>query len=94
MLKFKEFIALDELDEARLIKVNRVRAGKVQRRHIVSATTGYKIINGKLVRMSSMEKRHRRIAQIVGARKRRSKVSVMLRRRKISLRKRTSSGLK
>ncbi len=77
MLKFKEFISLsdEQLDEARIVKVNRVRAGIVQRRKVVSATPGYKVLGGKLVRMSSQEKMHRRIAQRKAARKRAPKLA-------------------
>ena len=84
----------EQLDEARLIKVNRVRAGVVQRRKIVSATPGYKVLGGKLVRMSSQEKMHRKMAQRKAARKRAPKLALILRKRTKSLRKRTSAGLK
>ena len=96
MLKFKDFISLsnEELDEARFVKVNRVRAGVVQRRKVVSATPGYKVLGGKLVRMSSQEKMHRRISQRKAARKRAPKLALILRKRTKSLRKRTSAGLK
>ena len=96
MLKFKEFISLseEELDEARLAKVNRVRAGVIQRRKLVSTTPGYKVLGGKLVRMSSQEKMHRRIAQRKAARKRAPKLALILRKRTKSLRKRTSAGIK
>jgi hypothetical protein len=96
MLKFKDFISLseEELDEARLIKVDRIRAGVVQRRKIVSATPGYKVLGGKLVRMSSQEKMHRKMAQRKAARKRAPKLALILRKRTKSLRKRTSAGLK
>jgi len=96
MLKFKDFISLSEeqLDEARFVKVNRVRAGVVQRRKVVSLTPGYKVLGGKLVRMSSQEKMHRRISQRKAARKRAPKLALILRKRTKSLRKRTSSGLK
>ena len=96
MLKFKDFISLskEELDEARFVKVNRVRAGVVQRRKVVSLTPGYKVLGGKLVRMSSQEKMHRRISQRNAARKRAPKLALILRKRTKSLRKRTSAGLK
>ena len=96
MLKFKDFISLskEELDEARFVKVNRVRAGVVQRRKVVSLTPGYKVLGGKLVRMSSQEKMHRRISQRKAARKRAPKLALILRKRTRSLRKRTSAGLK
>ncbi len=96
MIGFKDFISLSEkqLDEARLVKVSRVRAGVIQRRKAVSATPGYKVLDGKLVRMSSQEKMHRRIAQRKAARKRAPKLALILRKRTKSLRKRTSAGLK
>jgi hypothetical protein len=96
MLKFKDFISLseNEVEEARLVRVNRVRAGQVQRRKLVSATPGYKVLGGKLVRMSSQEKMHRRIAQRKAARKRAPKLALILRKRTKSLKKRTSAGIK
>ena len=96
MLKFKDFISLskEELDEARFVKVNRVRAGVVQRRKVVSLTPGYKVLGGKLVRMSSQEKMHRRISQRKAARKRAPKLALILRKRTKSLKKRTLAGLK
>jgi len=96
MIGFKDFISLSEerLDEARLVKVSRVRAGVIQRRKAVSATPGYKVLDGKLVRMSSQEKMHRRIAQRKAARKRAPKLALILRKRTKSLKKRTSAGLK
>lgn len=96
MLKFKDFISLseEEVDEAQFAKVNRVRAGQVQRRKLVSLTPGYKVLGGKLVRMSSQEKMHRKIAQRKAARKRAPKLALILRKRTKSLRKRTSAGIK
>jgi hypothetical protein len=95
MLMFKDFISMssEQVDEARFAKINRVRAGQVQRRKIVSTTVGYKILGGKLVRMTAQEKMHRKIAQRRGAIKRRSKLPGALRKRRISNRKRTSAGL-
>jgi len=96
MLKFKDFISLleKEVDEAQFAKVNRVRAGQVQKRKLVSLTPGYKVLGGKLVRMSSQEKMHRRIAQRKAARKRAPKLSVILRKRTKSIKKRTAAGIK
>jgi len=96
MIGFEDFISLSEeqLDEARLVKVNRVRAGVIQRRKAVSATPGYKVLDGKLVRMSSQEKMHRRIAQRKAARKRAPKLALILRKRTKSIKKRTSAGIK
>ena len=96
MIGFKDFISLSEkqLDEAKLVKVSRVRAGVIQRRKAVSATPGYKVLDGKLVRMSSQEKMHRRIAQRKAARKRAPKMAMILRKRTKSNKKRTSAGIK
>jgi hypothetical protein len=89
MLGFKDF-----LSEAGIIKVNRIRHGQVQRRVAVTRMAGYKVINGKLVKMSSQEKMHRKLGQRVGARKRVSKIATMLRKRAMSIRKRKSAGIK
>ena len=96
MLKFKDFISLSEeqLGEARLVKVNRVRAGVIQRRKVVSATPGYKVLGGKLVRMSSQERRHRKMGARRAKVKLRSKRNIILRKRKISLRKRKAMGVR
>ena len=96
MLKFKDFISLseEEINEAQFAKVNRVRAGEVQRRKLISLTPGYKVVGGKLVRMTAQEKMHRRIAQRKAARKRAPKLALILRKRTKSLKKRTLAGLK
>lgn len=76
------------IEENRFKFVNRVRNGKIQRRHKVSNQEGYRFQDGKLVRMSPREKLNRKRAQRRGAIKRRAKVARSLRRRKISLHKR------
>ena len=88
MLSFSQF-----LDEANWAKVNRVRGGQIQRRKMVSQRPGYRMQDGKLVRMSSMEKRKRHIAQMKAARKRKPMMARILRRRKLSLRRRQSAGI-
>lgn len=94
---------LEVLDEAaqnvrivgkkKLIKA-RVRGGKIQRRKVVSAVPGYKVVGGVVKRESSKE----RLARKRGARKakikRRAKMARALIKRKRSLRKRASLGLK
>ena len=89
MLSFREF-----LSEAGIFRVNRVRGGKVQRRVAVTRMAGYKVVNGKLVKMSSQEKMHRKHGQVSGARKRVSKIATMLRKRAMSIKKRKSAGIK
>lgn len=97
MLKFKYFISVEKdesVEEAFITKVNRVRGGKVQRRKPVSTRPGYRIQSGKLVRMSSTEKRKRHLAQVKAARKRKPMISRILRKRAVSLKRRTSAGIK
>jgi|APCry1669189599_1035237.scaffolds.fasta_scaffold08111_1 hypothetical protein len=92
----------EELDEAirnvtkqgrtKIVRV-RVRKGKIQRRKKLSAVKGYTIRGGRLVRMSAMERRHRKMAARRAKYKRRAKLSQTLRKRRMSLRKRRSLGL-
>ena len=88
MLSFSQF-----LDEATCARINRVRGGQIQRRRIVSQRPGYRMQDGKLVRMSSMEKRKRHIAQMKAARKRKPMMTRILRKRKLSLRRRETAGI-
>jgi hypothetical protein len=88
MLSFTQF-----LDEATFAKVDRVRGGKIQRRKKVSMRPGYRMQNGKLVRMTSMEKRKRHLAQVRAARKRKPMMTRILKRRKLSLRRRQTAGI-
>lgn len=69
--------------------VNRIRGGKVQMRHMVSEAIGYKISDGKLIRMTPTEIRRRKIAAKRSAIKRRGQVAAIVRKRGISLRKRS-----
>lgn len=78
----------DFLGEARFSIVNRVRGGKIQRRRKVSNMPGYRFQDGRLVRMSTRERLHRKVAQRKGAIKRKSKQAIAIRRRKISIRRR------
>ena len=85
----------EELDEARINIVKaRVRGGKVQRRKKVSNVAGYTFRGGQLKRMSPMERRKRKLGQRRGKIKRRAKLQRTLVKRKRSLRKRQSIGLK
>ena len=88
MLSFSQF-----LDEANWARVNRVRGGQIQRRKMVSQRPGYRMQDGKLVRMSSMEKRKRHLAQMKAARKRKPIMTRILRKRKLSLRRRQTAGI-
>jgi hypothetical protein len=72
----------------------RIRGGKVQRRKVVSGVKGYTIRGGKLTRMTSSERMRRRISQRKAKVKRKAKMARALIKRKRSLRKRASLGLK
>jgi hypothetical protein len=89
------------LDEANVLKMGRtkivrirIRAGKVQRRKKFSTVPGYTIRGGKVVRMSSLERRHRKMGARRAKIKLRSKKNQILRKRKISLRKRKAMGVR
>jgi len=89
----------EELDEAksptgkRLARTSRIRGGVVQRRKIVTKKTGYKVVGGKVQRMSPLERRRRAMAQKKAARKRRGTMARSLRKRARSNRIRKSRGL-
>ena len=96
---------VDQLDEAsrnpnvmrqgrtKVVKA-RVRGGKVQRRKRLSDVKGYTIRSGKLKRMTAQERLRRKRGQRVGKIKRKAKQARALMRRKRSLRRRASLGLK
>ena len=77
----------------KLIRV-RIRAGKVQRRVKRSAVPGYTLRGGKVVRMSAQERRHRKMAARRAKFKRRAKMKQSIRKRKRSLLKRRSMGIR
>lgn len=81
------------LTEAASIKiVTRVRNGKVQRRVRVSGKKGYRVVGGRLKRMSPQEQRNRKRAARRAARKIRMKAKQAARKRARSMRKRKSLG--
>lgn len=95
MAALLEEVVAEELPafmEAALKRVNRIRNGKVQRNRRVSVDKNYTLRNGRLVRISPLERRHRQLSQRLAAKKRKSKLSVALRRRKISLMRRKALG--
>jgi hypothetical protein len=71
----------------------RIRNGKVQRNVKTSGVSGFTLRGGRLVRMSSSEKLHRRRGARKGKAKRRAKMARTLMKRKRSLRKRHQMGL-
>ena len=80
------------MGRTKMVKV-RIRKGKVQRRRKVSAIKGYTIRGGKLTRMTPMERRHRKMGAKRSKFKRRAKLRQSLRKRRMSLRKRSAMGL-
>ena len=97
---FESIEASLELDEGNITRMGRtklvrvrIRGGKIQRRKKLSAVPGYTTRGGKLVRMSPMERRHRKMAAKRSKFKRRAKLKQALRKRRMSLRKRSAMGL-
>lgn len=89
------------LPEANIVKMGRtklirlrVRKGKVQRRKKFSTVKGYTIRGGRVVRMSALERLHRKRGARRAKIKIRTKRNQILRKRKISLRKRRAMGLR
>jgi hypothetical protein len=92
---FREVISeanVQRMGRTKLIRV-RVRGGKVQRRKKFSAVKGFTIRGGKMTRMSSQERLHRKMAARKSRFKRRAHLKQALRKRKISLRRRKAMGL-
>ncbi len=84
---------VQKMGRKKLIRL-RVRGGKVQRRKILSGVKGYTIRGGKMIRMTSSERIKRKIGARRAKIKRRAKLARSLIKRKRSLRKRASLGLK
>jgi hypothetical protein len=98
--KAKLALEMFDLDEGNIQKMGRmklvrvrIRKGKVQRRRKVSGVKGFTYRGGKMIRMSPMERRNRRMAARKSKFKRRAKLGQALRKRKMSLRRRSSMGL-
>lgn len=84
---------IQKMGRTKLVRI-RIRAGKVQRRKKFSSVPGYTIRGGRVVRMSSQERRHRKMGARRAKIKMRGKKSQILRKRKVSLRKRKAMGIK
>lgn len=80
------------MGRTKMVRV-RIRQGKVQRRKKLSSVKGYTIRNGKMTRMLPLERRNRKMASRRSKFKRRAKLRQSLRKRKMSLRRRTAMGL-
>ena len=83
---------IQKMGRTKLIRI-RIRKGKVQRRIKKSAVQGYTVRNGKLVRMTPLERRHRKVAAKRSKFKRKSKMKQAMRKRNVALRKRKAMGL-
>lgn len=88
-----------EIDEANVQKIGRmklvrvrIRGGKIQRRKKVSAVKGFTMRGGKLTRMSSQERRRRKMAANKSKFKRRAKMRQSIMKRQRSLRRRKAMG--
>ncbi len=91
---------VDNISEGNVLRMGRtkvvrvrIRNGKVQRRRKLSSVKGYTIRGGKMIRMSPIERRNRKIGARRSKFKRRAKLRQSLRKRKMSLRRRTAMGL-
>ena len=83
---------IQKMGRTKLIRV-RIRKGKVQRRIKKSAVKGYTVRDGRIVRMTPMERRHRKMAARRAKFKRKSKMKQAMRKRNVALRKRKAMGL-
>jgi hypothetical protein len=85
----------EQIDEQRINIVRaRIRGGVIQRRKKVSNVPGMTMRGGSLTRMSAGERRRRKLGAKRAARKTKMKKTQMLRKRKMSLMKRSRLGLK
>ena len=83
---------IQRMGRTKLIRV-RIRKGKVQRRIKKSAVKGYTIRGGRIVRMTPLERRHRKMAARRAKFKRRAKLTQAMRKRGMAIRKRKALGL-
>jgi hypothetical protein len=84
---------VQKMGRTKIVRV-RVRGGKIQRRKRLSTVKGYTFRGGRLIRMSPHEVRRRKIGARRAKIKRRSKLNQILRKRRMSLRKRASMGVR
>ena len=84
---------IQRMGRTKLIRV-RIRKGKVQRRIKKSAVKGYTVRDGRIVRMTPMERRHRKMAARRAKFKRKSKMNQAMRKRAVSIRKRKALGVR
>ena len=99
----EEFVssAVETLSEGNIVKTGRVklirrriRAGKLQRNIRKSSVKGWTLRGKKLVRIPAAKRIRMKIVAKRSARKRKGKLQNILRKRRMSLRKRKSMGIK
>ena len=83
----------EQLDEARIKIVTRIRGGKIQRRKKLSNVPGMTLRGGKLTRMSPAERRKRKMGARKAKIKRRTKRAQANMKRKRSIMRRKAMGL-
>ena len=81
---------VQKLGRVRLVRA-RIRQGKVQRKKKLSNVPGYTLRQGHLIRMSSQERQHRKLAARRSKPQRKAHLRQALIKRKISLRKRRAN---
>jgi hypothetical protein len=89
---FKRYLTEKSSPRIRRIRV-RIKNGKIQRNVKVSGVSGFRMNHGRLVRMSSTERMHRRKGARKAKIKIRAKRARILMKRKRSMMKRHSLGL-
>jgi hypothetical protein len=94
-------LELEPLDEGNIVKSGRIklirrriRKGKLQRNIRKSAVKGWTLRGKKLIRIPAAKRVRMRIVAKRSARKRKGKLQNILRKRRMSLRKRKSMGIK
>jgi hypothetical protein len=93
--------AVETLNEGNIVKTGRIklirrriRAGKLQRNIRKSSVKGWTLRGKKLVRIPAAKRIRMKIVAKRSARKRKGKLQNILRKRRMSLRKRKSMGIK
>lgn len=81
---------VQRMGRVKLIRA-RIRQGKIQRKKKVSNVAGYTMRQGHMIRMSSQERQHRKIAVRRSKGQRKAHLRQALIKRRISLRKRRAN---
>lgn len=85
----------NRLKQGRTLLIRRrIRKGKLQRNIRKSAVKGFTLRHGKITRIPVAKRIHMRITQRRAARKRKAHMQQTIRKRKLSMRKRKSYGIK